>query len=640
MATAGYHVDRGCIDSLDPTGADIQGLPAAYGNFHAIVGWGGGEMRAAQIESEGDDGDARLAAALKVFDLFFDTCMLRCTAGDDLAVCTDSQAGGLGGAFVDDFHYIDAADRAIHIESICVESGPSAAAERLLDTPTSDATTWAHVLPKAPPAMAAEAKTKARRLTPEPAVTAAAESISLTVARQGDDVVVSVAGAASRLWKARVPTLAGGVCLAVSGGTVVDAQEATVRAAAYYAAGDDSLCTPPAALAVASSDPPSASSLGGSTITILGWGFSVGAKVKFGDEYAHDVVVANPTTITCDVVPGAPGVTTLTVLDASGNAASIPFTYTDPGPPPGGVVIIAPADGEAVTAGSTITVRAEGTGALEIASAVAAGLCAAASVDVDPGAGFSSRLTIPGDAVGPYAIGLAARATTGHVVLADPVTVMVTAPGDVTLVRLDADRLTLMDFTPVKQLRLYGIYSDGKRREVTRARGATYEIDAADPRKPNFPYNGTGIATVSGTGAVTAISQGSTLCRVSFGGRKLDVVVEVAGIRPLLTLAKPGFLSWPYQGEGVTYDLVRGKLTALRAAGGSYADPSVGLICLKNDFVNVTAADVTNPPVGEGFFYLMRESRSRDYDESLAWVARSQVGRRTPQLDAAPGSCP
>jgi hypothetical protein len=197
----------------------------------------------------------------------------------------------------------------------------------------------------------------------------------------------------------------------------------------------------------------------------------------------------------------------------------------------------------------------------------------------------------------------------------------------------------MLNATPTRQLRIYGIYTDGVRREVTHAPGIRYEMDTQDPRKPNYPYNGTGVAVVDALGVVTAKTHGSTMCHVAYAGRLLDLVVEVAEIRPIVTLQNPGFISWPYQGPGVTYDVVRGRLSGLRATGGNFAPASVEMSCIKDDFVNVTAADAINPPVGDGFFYLMRDSRMISYEESPFWPTRSQSGQRTAEIDAASGGC-
>jgi hypothetical protein len=64
------------------------------------------------------------------------------------------------------------------------------------------------------------------------------------------------------------------------------------------------------------------------------------------------------------------------------------------------------------------------------------------------------------------------------------------------------------------------------------------------------------------------------------------------------------------------------------------------MTCLKDNFVNVTAADASSPSVGDGFFYLVRESLTRTFDESPFWPTRSQSGTRTPEISTAPGTCP
>ena len=213
-------------------------------------------------------------------------------------------------------------------------------------------------------------------------------------------------------------------------------------------------------------------------------------------------------------------------------------------------------------------------------------------------------------------------------------------PGNVSLVRLEAEPVTLLYATPTRQLRVFGVFSDGIRRDVTRAPGIVFEMTPQDIRKPNYPWNGTGVAVVDSAGLVSAKTWGTTSCRVTLGGSAIDVVVEVAEIRPKLSLQRPGFVSWPYQGPGVVYDLVRGKLSALRASGGNYSDPSIQLSCIKNDFTGVTAADPQNPAVGDGYFYLMRESRTRSYEDTPFWATRSQVELRSIEIAGAAGGCP
>jgi hypothetical protein len=380
--------------------------------------------------------------------------------------------------------------------------------------------------------------------------------------------------------------------------------------------------------------------MGGYRVTVLGTGFDATVKVRIGAFNASQVEVVNPTTLTCRVPPGNPGSSAVTVVNGAGQAASTTFTYRDPEPVPGGVAITAPSDGTVVAAGSTMTVSAIGSGGFAIAGALVSNAAFASGDDHDPGEGFSTSVTVPADAIGPLVIELVAKDANSNFKTAAPVTISVAAPGNVALVRVDAEKLTMLHATPTRQLRVFGIYSDGVTRELTHAPGILYEMDTQDPRKPNYPYNGTGVAVVDASGVVTAKTHGSTVCHVTYFARKIDVVVEVADIRPTVTLQKPGFISWPYQGPGITYDVVRGKLSGLRATGGNFSDPSIGLTCIKDNFANVTAADAANPPTGDGFFYLMRDSLTLSYEESPFWATGSQLGRRTTELNSAPVSCP
>jgi len=380
--------------------------------------------------------------------------------------------------------------------------------------------------------------------------------------------------------------------------------------------------------------------MGGYPVTLLGAGFDASVKVRIGAFQASEVVVVNATTITCRVPPGNPGPTTVTAINGAGQTSSTTFEYRDPAPVPGDCLITEPADGTVVVAGSTISVSAIGAGGFTIAKALVSNLAFASDDDQDPGAGFTTSVTVPIDWVGPLEIELVAKDANSNFKIAEPVTINVVAPGGVVLARLDAEKLAMLQATPTRQLRVFGTYSDGVKREITHAPGILYEMDTQDPRKPNYPYNGTGVAVVDAAGVVSAKTYGTTVCHVSYQGRKVDVVVEVAGIRPTVTLQRPGFISWPYQGPGINYDVVRGKLSGLRATGGNFADPSTGSTCIKDNFANVTAADAANPSTGDGFFYVMRESLTRSFEESPFWATHSQSGQRTAELDAAPNACP
>ncbi len=646
MRAFGKSVDGGCMRSLDPASRDTLDIPNVYGTFHVFVGWGGKEMRDQAIALAAGTTLSTLQTALEFFNFTFENFILRCTSGDDFIVCVESQRGGVTGSPVSDFHFADLSAESIHLDSICKEAAPSAAAEQLLNTATSNASVWAPLLPGTPPLSSGEARgpravssTARRASTSRPGETSTVDDVSVWESKEGDSLRLDWNGAASRLWKSQSATLASGACLAVSGGTYLDAHELIGSASAYYELGTDSLCIANGSLAIASTSPASGPAAGGYPITILGTGFDSSIKVEVGG-FPEPANLINDTTISSRVPPGDPGTASVLVSRSDGQVAMASFGYTDAGPIQGGATILTPADGSTVVAGTTLTISAVGFGGFTIHTAIAYGKGFASSADSDPGERFSTSVNVPGEAIGVATVGLLARDVGGNLFEATPVTINIVAPPSAALTRLAAEKLVLLDGTPSAQLRVSGVYSDGESLDVTRAPGIVYEMDTQDPRKSGYPYNGTAVAIVGADGMVDAKARGSTICHVNYQGHAVDVVVEVAGIRPTLTIQKPGFISWPYQGAEITYDVVRGKLSGLRATAGAFGNPAVGLSCIKNNFANVTAADAANPPLGEGYFYLMRENRTRNYDESPFWSTRSQTGARTPSIDAAPGACP
>ncbi len=73
--------------------------------------------------------------------------------------------------------------------------------------------------------------------------------------------------------------------------------------------------------------------------------------------------------------------------------------------------------------------------------------------------------------------------------------------------------------------------------------------------------------------------------------------------------ANPTLVRWNTLGPGVTYDLIRGDVKALRAVGGLV---DLGVVtCLENDSTDLSNRGLTDaalPPLGEAFFYLARQT--------------------------------
>jgi Bacterial TSP3 repeat len=73
--------------------------------------------------------------------------------------------------------------------------------------------------------------------------------------------------------------------------------------------------------------------------------------------------------------------------------------------------------------------------------------------------------------------------------------------------------------------------------------------------------------------------------------------------------ATPTLVRWSTLGPGVTYDLVRGDLGALRSIGGMV---DLGVVtCIENDSTDLSnrgLLDAAVPALGQGFFYLVRQT--------------------------------
>jgi len=94
-------------------------------------------------------------------------------------------------------------------------------------------------------------------------------------------------------------------------------------------------------------------------------------------------------------------------------------------------------------------------------------------------------------------------------------------------------------------------------------------------------------------------------------------------------------LTWTALFSASSYDVTRGTLGSLRAAGFT---PSVDA-CVANDTSQTSASDPTPPSAGDGFWYLVRGSDCAGpgtYDDGSS----SQSGSRDGPVDAAPAACP
>ena len=73
--------------------------------------------------------------------------------------------------------------------------------------------------------------------------------------------------------------------------------------------------------------------------------------------------------------------------------------------------------------------------------------------------------------------------------------------------------------------------------------------------------------------------------------------------------ASPTVVRWNFLGSGITYDVIRGGVSALHAMGGLV---DLGVVtCIENDSTDLTTrglADASLPSAGQAFFYLVRQN--------------------------------
>ena len=96
-------------------------------------------------------------------------------------------------------------------------------------------------------------------------------------------------------------------------------------------------------------------------------------------------------------------------------------------------------------------------------------------------------------------------------------------------------------------------------------------------------------------------------------------------------------VSWTGVPEAAAYDLVRGSLGMLHGSGGDFMTSTQA--CLANDQVASSYLDPVAPPVGNGFWYLVRGvscGGAGTYDS----IGGAQIGSRDSEINSSPNRCP
>ncbi len=150
----------------------------------------------------------------------------------------------------------------------------------------------------------------------------------------------------------------------------------------------------------------------------------------------------------------------------------------------------------------------------------------------------------------------------------------------------------------------------------------------------------TGVWTSAGT-----VAGGTT---PGFVGPQADDDM-VLWLRPLISGSTPpprvtgfGFqdratLDWEDTLAAVSYDLVKGSLATLRTQG-SFTQSVTG--CLENNGTDRRATDAATPTAGQGFWYLLRATRSNGTNGSYAMGMQGERAGRDAEIAASAARCP
>jgi spore coat protein A len=134
---------------------------------------------------------------------------------------------------------------------------------------------------------------------------------------------------------------------------------------------------------------------------------------------------------------------------------------------------------------------------------------------------------------------------------------------------------------------------------------------------------------------VTATAVGNRV--VVEAGHITSLVVGDPGLNDALDLVLQSDRLWWGTTEGATgHDVVRGRLSRLRATGGNFTDPTVTEQCLANNQAATFWLNTEAPAVGDGVWYLVRAQPGGSYDTGEP----SQVGLRDAEIAASGNGCP
>lgn len=177
-----------------------------------------------------------------------------------------------------------------------------------------------------------------------------------------------------------------------------------------------------------------------------------------------------------------------------------------------GILITAPTDGSIVEPGESFNIAVAGQNGFNLQKALVFSAEIGVTMDNAP---FTDSLTVPIDALGPLQLFAIGSDSSGNFTSSDLITIQVQTDLELTEINIINGDIVLVDPNESRQVVVSGLFSDGVLRNLTNDSNTIYTIVIPS------------VASVTPEGIVSAVSEGSSLLRVTNNGIQDSVIVTV-----------------------------------------------------------------------------------------------------------------
>ncbi|MEW5806367.1 MAG: CRTAC1 family protein [Acidobacteriota bacterium] len=147
-----------------------------------------------------------------------------------------------------------------------------------------------------------------------------------------------------------------------------------------------------------------------------------------------------------------------------------------------------------------------------------------------------------------------------------------------------------------------------------------------------------------GLGSSTVVNQleirwpdGTTKILSNVNADQIMTVCDQETISGLRFSSDKSTITWDPVSGAESYDIVKGDLNSLRSSHGDFSSSLTG--CVENDSADTQTFDDSQPPAGEGFYYLARFEHSGGKKSTYDVCSTYQKGARDAEINASTNKC-